>query len=220
MDDARYDAVIFDLDGTLTDPAPGIVGSFRHALAAVGRPAPEDQDLTWMIGPPIRANLVRYGLEEDLHEAAVDAYMARHSAVGLYDAVVHDGIAELLSDLRGAGRRIALATLKPVDQAEETLRHFGLDERFDVVGGRDPGALVDGKIDIVADVRRRLGGDAPVMIGDRAQDVDAGIANGLATVVVDWGYAEPGEFDATPPTHRVATVADLRTLLLGPPTTT
>jgi len=229
-----FDAVLFDLDGTLTDPEVGIVGSFRHALTTVGHPPADDADLRWMIGPPIRANLLDYGLPEHLHDDAVEAYRQRHLATGLYEATLHPGIVDLLVDLGTAGVDVAVATLKPPLQATRTLAHFGLDALVQVTAGAGPAALHDKRV-IVADALTRLGrgGGAGVdgrangrsdgrgaagrvaMVGDRAQDVDGGRFNGCTTVGVTWGFAPPGELEAAAPDHLVDTVADLRTLLLG-----
>ena len=211
-----FDAVLFDLDGTLTDPAVGITGSFRHALATVGHPVADDVDLTWMIGPSMRENLVRHGLPDDLHDAAIDAYRSRHTDVGLYDATLHAGTVELLDALVGAGVQVALATAKPVPQAVLTLEHFGIADRFTVVAGAGPDGRTVGKVSIVADALARLGAPArAAMVGDRLHDIEAGRANGCTTVGVEWGYAEPGEFDAVAPDHRVDSFEALAALLIG-----
>jgi phosphoglycolate phosphatase len=211
-----FDAVLFDLDGTLTDPASGITGSFRHALAAVGHPVADDLDLNWMIGPSLRENLVRHGLPVDLHDSAIDAYRTRHTEVGLYDARLHAGTVELLDALAGAGVAVALATAKPVPQAVRTLEHFGIADRFSVVAGATPDGHTIGKVGIVAEALGRLA--APrraAMVGDRRHDVEAGRANGCTTIAVEWGYAEPGELDAVQPDHRVDSFARLAALLIA-----
>jgi phosphoglycolate phosphatase len=211
-----FDAVLFDLDGTLTDPASGITGSFRHALATVGHPVADDVDLTWMIGPSMRENLVRHGLPADLHDSAIDAYRLRHTEIGLYDATLHAGTVELLDALIAAGIALALATAKPVPQAVRTLEHFGIADRFAVVAGATPDGHTVGKVGIVADALDRLGTPGrAAMIGDRRHDVEAGRANGCTTIAVTWGYAEAGELDAVAPDHRVDSFGGLAALLLG-----
>jgi phosphoglycolate phosphatase len=208
--------VLFDLDGTLTDPASGITGSFRHALAMVGHPVADDLDLTWMIGPSMRENLVRHGLPGDLHDSAIDAYRARHLEVGLYDATLHVGAVELLDTLVDAGIAVALATAKPVPQAIRTLEHFGIADRFSVVAGATADGHTIGKVGIVADALAQLGGPArSAMVGDRRHDVEAGRANGCTTIAVEWGYAEVGELDDVMPDHRIASFDALGALLTG-----
>lgn len=215
-------AVLFDLDGTLTDPAVGITSSFRHALATVGHPCDDDLDLTWMIGPALRDNFVRHGLPDHLHADAVVAFRARHTEIGLFEATLHPGVPELLDALRSEGLPLALATAKPVDQAHTTLEHFGIADRFDVVAG----ALLDGvqrsKSVIVADALAQLGFDVPLptptvaMVGDRLHDVHGGRDNGCLTVAVEWGYAEADELDTVAPDRRVTDVAELLGVLLEP----
>lgn len=209
------DAVLFDLDGTLTDPAEGLTASFRHALASVGHPVAEEIDLTWMIGPPIRHNLTRFGVAPDLHDAAVAAFRERHLEVGLFEATLVPGIVEVLETLTSWEVPLALATAKPVAQAHITLDHFGLSHLFAGVAGVTTDGHAVGKDVIVADARVQLGmvGDEKVvMVGDRVHDVDGGRANGCTTVAVSWGFAEPGEMDAAGPDHRVAAPVDLITL--------
>lgn len=210
-------AVLFDLDGTLTDPAVGITGSFRHALAHVGHPVADDLDLTWMIGPAMAHSLTRHGLPEELHDAAITAYRARHTEVGLFEATLVPGVVDVLDGLVADGVPLALATAKPVVQAEITLDHFGIADRFTVVAGGGSGAG-PGKDVIVADALAQLAdrGVDPrpaAMVGDRRHDVDGGRANGCTTVHVAWGFDEPGEIDAARPDHRAASPEDLLGLL-------
>ncbi len=217
------DAVLFDLDGTLTDPAVGIIGSFRHALAAVGHPAPGDVDLTWMIGPPLGHNFARYGLPEELHAPAVRAFRARHSEVGLFEATVIPGIENVLDSLVADGIPLGLATAKPVPQAHVTLDHFGLADRFAVVAGGNTYATGPSKADIVADALAQLGGPDPTrvaMVGDRRHDVAGGRAHGCLTVAVTWGYAETDEWAEIEPDHRVEDPAELLAVLRSLPAAT
>lgn len=212
----RYDFVLLDLDGTLTDPYEGITGSYRHALALAGYPVADDDDLRWAIGPEILTNLDRLGVPPSERDAVVAAYRERHLAVGLYQAVLIPGLARLLTELDRAGLRLALATAKPESQGIATLQHFGLDQHFTVMGGALEGRQAS-KAQIVADVLERLeiqDRTRAVMVGDRRHDVEAAHENGLAAVGVGWGFAAEGELAAAGADHIVATVADLRALLL------
>lgn len=176
----------------------------------------DDVDLSWMIGPSMAENFTRHGLPAPLHEAAVAAYRTRHTETGLYEADLLPGATDLLDRLVGADVPVALATAKPVNEAALTLAHFGIADRFAVVAGEVPGGPTHGKTTIVADALARLGAPArPVMIGDRRHDIDAGRLNGCTTIAVTWGYAEPGEFDACAPDHRVASFDELAALLLA-----
>lgn len=214
------DAVLFDLDGTLTDPVAGITASFRHALAAVGAPVTEEVDLTWIIGPPLQESLGRHGLPAHLHADAVAAYRDRHRTVGVFEARLHPGIPGLLDSLTGHGVRLGLATAKPLDQARTTLEHFGIAHHFLAVGAARADGAPRSKSEIVADALHQLGHRPPValpasvaMVGDRLHDVHGGRDNGCLTVAVEWGYAEPGELDAVAPDHRVSDVTALLALL-------
>lgn len=210
------DAVLFDLDGTLTDPAVGITTSFRHALEEVGYPVAADTDLTWMIGPPLRHNFASIGLPEHLHDAAAVAYRTRHTDVGLFEAALVDGIEDVLRGLVDDGVALALATMKPVDQAHTTLRHFGLDGYFGVVAGTIADGLPVPKAAVVKDALHQLEVTDPTrvaMVGDRHHDVDGGRENRCRTVGVTWGYAQEGELERTPPDHVVTTPDDLLRVL-------
>lgn len=209
---ALIDTVLFDLDGTLTDPEVGITASYRHALAAVGRPA-YDADLSWVIGPPLPENMRLLGVPEQDIPRAVDAYRRRHLAIGLYEAEVVPGIAELVSRLDAAGVRLALASAKPTELGELTLAHFGLAEHFTVVAGdTTPSSL--SKAEIIAGALERLGGPDPArvaMVGDRRHDIAGAAANGVTSVGVAWGFAADGELAGAD--HVVASVAELGRLL-------
>ena len=213
----RYDRVLFDLDGTLTDPLEGITGSYRYALALAGHPVADDVDLRWVVGPGVWANLDRLGVPPSQADAFVAIFRKRHLAVGLYQAVLVPGLASLVADLDQAGIRLALATAKPQDEGVATLRYFGLDRHFTVAGG-PPGGKRTTKGEVVASVLARLG-DADrtraVMVGDRRHDIDGAHENGLAAIGVGWGFAADGELVAAGADRIVATVAELRALLLG-----
>lgn len=214
------DAVLFDLDGTLTDPAVGITTSFRHALAAVGHPVDDDVDLTWMIGPPLLDNFHRQGLPEHLYAEATRAFRTRHTEIGLFEATLHDGVHEMLDHLVDLGITLGLATAKPLEQALITLEHFEIADRFAVVGAAVADGRPKSKAEIVAEALAELGHPTPLsdgvsvaMVGDRLHDVHGGRHNGCTTVAVEWGYAQPGELDDVEPDHRVTGVAELRSLL-------
>ena len=210
--------VLFDLDGTITDPVAGITASMRHALTEVGHPVDDATDLTWIVGPPLRENLVRLDVPAEHHDAAVASYRARHLDVGLYEATLVPGMVDVLEALLAAGRRLALATAKPEVQARMTLEHFGIDHCFEAVGCASLDGTRTSKAAIVADALDQLGADSgagTVMVGDRRHDVDGGRANGCVTVAVLWGYAEDHELDDCRPDHRAAVPADLLELLIG-----
>ena len=215
----RFDVVLFDLDGTLTDPEIGITTSYRYALAAVGRSVADDVDLSWMIGPPIGENLVLAGVTPQELPVAIDAYRRRHNPVGLFEAELVPGIPALLERLHGQGVRIALATGKPARDGRLTLEHFGLAPFFEVVAGNtDTGRLNKGEV--VADALRQLGDPDPsrvVMVGDRRHDIEGAAVNGIASIGVTWGFAIDGELAASHADVVVTSVDDLAGLLVRRP---
>ncbi|MGN6695265.1 MAG: HAD hydrolase-like protein, partial [Aquihabitans sp.] len=216
---AMLDAVLFDLDGTLTDPAEGITGAFRHAVASVGHPADDDADLTWIIGPSVRDNLDRFGLPGEHHDEVVRTFRAAMTEFGLFQATVIAGVTEVLASLHDAGVPVALATAKPTNQAEISLDHFELSPWFTVISGNTLGAPIS-KGQIMANALEQLGGPDPArvaMVGDRHHDVDGAHANGCIAVAVTWGYAEAGEMDIAKPHHVVDTPGELGELLLRLP---
>jgi phosphoglycolate phosphatase len=214
---ARRQLVIFDLDGTLTDSARGIVSSFRHALAEIGEPVPDDPDLAGLVvGPPMHQTLRGMGLGEKA-DAAIAAYRADYTARGWVLNEVFDEIPELLADLRAAGVRLAVATSKSEPIAKKILEHFGLDDYFEVIGGASPDGVRATKAQVVAHVLSQLDPvpEHVLMVGDRAHDVDGASRHGIDTVVVEWGYGG-GDFDGLAvkrPLGRVSTVAALREVL-------
>jgi phosphoglycolate phosphatase len=212
----RPQLVLFDLDGTLTDSAQGIVASFRHALGEVGAPIPDGDLTSRIVGPPMHHTLRSLGLGERV-DAAIAAYRADYTSRGWAMNRTFDGIPALLTDLKAAGVRLAVATSKAEPTAQRILAHFGLDGYFEVIAGASPDGTRAAKADVVASALARLEPlpDRVVMVGDRRHDVEGAAAHGIDTVVVGWGYgradfAEPGP---VPVLAHVDTVADLREAL-------
>ncbi|MGC7333727.1 HAD-IA family hydrolase [Mycobacteroides abscessus subsp. abscessus] len=184
--------VIFDLDGTLTDSAPGIVSSFRHALSHVGAPEPTGDIASRVVGPPMHITLGSMGLGERAD------YGERGWAVN----EMFDGIRDVLTRLREAGVPMVVATSKSEPIAARILEHFGLAEFFQVIAGASPDGVRSSKADVIKHALSQLDDVPPtgvVMVGDRVHDVEGAAAHGIGTVVVDWGYGatdfegDPGE---------------------------
>lgn len=219
--DSRPQVVIFDLDGTLTDSAPGVVASFTHALAAVGAAVPDADLAELVVGPPMHHTLAALGLGDRADEA-IAAYRADYTSRGWAINELYDGIAELLADLRAAGVRLAVATSKVEPTARRILEHFGIAGYFDVIAGASPDGARAAKADVLAHALAQLqpSGERVLMVGDRSHDVEGAAAHGLAAVVVGWGYggSDFAESDfagsqVAGPLIRVETVAELRGLL-------
>jgi phosphoglycolate phosphatase len=212
--------VIFDLDGTLTDSAEGIVASFLHALGHVGAAVPEGDLAAQIVGPPMDDTFRSMELGE-VAEEAIAAFRTEYAARGWAMNALFDGIEQLLADLRGAGVRLAVATSKLEPTARRILAHFGLDEHFEVIAGATPDGSRKTKIEVLAHALEQL---QPVptrvlMVGDRSHDVHGAAAYGIDTVVVGWGYGQAdfthsaaGDGTPTGVTH-AATIDELRRAL-------
>lgn len=190
-----YTHLLVDLDGTLTDPKPGIVASFQYALHELGCPVPPADDLLWVIGPPLRVSFPQAGVPADRVEGALEAYRLHYSAGAMFDAPVYAGIPEALTDLRGSGMTLILATSKPHVMARPILKHFGLDVHFHAVHGAELDGRNDDKGDLLAHIMAEEGVDPTraIMIGDRKFDILAARRHNIANIGVLWGYGGHAE---------------------------
>ncbi len=208
--------VIFDLDGTLTDSAEGIVASFLHALAHIGAPVPDGDLAAKIVGPPMDDTF--RSMELGGHaDRAIAAFRTEYHTRGWAVNTLFDGIEPLLADLRAAGVRLAVATSKLEPTARRILAHFGLDQHFEVIAG----AAADGsrrtKVEVLAHALDQLRPlpERVLMVGDRSHDVHGAAAHGIDTVVVGWGYGRgdfADGFSQTGVTH-AATIDELRRAL-------
>ena len=190
------DAIYFDLDGTLTDPKPGITRSIQYALQKLELPTiPTEDELTWCIGPPLRASFVRLLGAETSADLAVSYYRERFSDVGLYENGVYDGIGAVLTKLGAAGHRLFVATSKPHVFAERIIDHFGLRDHFERVFGSElDGTRVD-KSHLLEYALKQASVDPArtLMIGDRSHDMVGAKNNGMKGIGVLYGYGTRDE---------------------------
>lgn len=195
--------ILFDLDGTLTDPKIGITRCIRHALTELGHEPPDRDALEWCIGPPLRHSFgtLLDSTDNDLLEQAVRLYRQRFAEVGLFENHVYDGIPEALAELRRQGYRLFLATSKPRIFAEQILDHFALTGFFDTAHGSElDGSLTD-KPSLVRHILATEGlhPDQTMIIGDRKYDILGGKANGIRTGAVTYGYGTREELETERP---------------------
>jgi phosphoglycolate phosphatase len=186
-----FSHILFDLDGTLTDPKVGILGSIAHAMERLGRPLP-DADLTWCIGPPLHESFARLldSFDDDLLRSAIGFYRERFAVTGKFENTIYPGIPEMLADLVENGYVLLVATSKPTIFAGEIVEHFGLGSYFsDVYGSRLDGGLSD-KGELIAHIiaDRDLDPLDMLMIGDRRHDISGGLRNGVRAAGVAYGY--------------------------------
>lgn len=213
----RGDLVIFDLDGTLTDSAEGIVASFRHALVTIGAAVPDGDLASRIVGPPMHVTLQEMGLGHRA-DAAIAAYRADYLSRGWSMNRPFDGIPALLADLQSAGVRLAVATSKAEPTARRILSHFSLESRFEVIAGASVDGTRSSKTEVLAHALAQLAPLPPrvVMVGDRSHDVEGAAAHGIGTVVVGWGYGRDDFTDADRsggPLVHVTSVDGLREVL-------
>jgi phosphoglycolate phosphatase len=203
--------VLFDLDGTLVDSAPGIHASVRVAMAGFGLPEPTPQQLRAMVGPPLQEGFaVGFGLSGPDVDRAIAAYRAHYAAGAMLEAPPYPGVPELLATLRAAGTTLAVATSKPEPFAVAILEHVGLLGQFASVHGATLDGVVRHKDQVVAAaLARHPAGRAPVLVGDRAQDVLGAAAHGLPCIGAGWGPAEDGELERAGAAAIAATPADV-----------
>lgn len=205
--------IFFDLDGTLTDPKPGITRSIQYALRRLDRAVPTEDELTWCIGPPLHASLKTLLGTDELADEGLRLYRERFGDIGLYENEVYPGIDELLSALAGSGRRLFVATSKPTVYAERIVRHFGLDRHFERVFGSELGGTRADKTDLLGYALKEAKVDPrqAMMIGDRSHDMIGARNNGMAAAVgVLYGYGSREELLEAGAHHVCATPEGLR----------
>ncbi len=217
MTESRLTALV-DLDGTLTDPYPGISASILYALEKLDRPAADEPALRAAIGPPLEGTFAAMlGGDAVLAKQALGHYRERFGAVGLYENTVFDGIPESLATLQAAGVRMYLASSKPRVFCERILDHFDLTRFFDTVHGAELDGRLGEKAELISHVLATEAIDpaACVMIGDRRYDIEGARANGIKVAAVGWGYGTIAEFETFPPDVIVPQVSDLASVVLG-----
>ncbi|MEM9530191.1 MAG: HAD hydrolase-like protein [Pseudomonadota bacterium] len=188
--------VFFDLDGTLTDPAEGIVRCIEHALEGMAQPIPDGAVLKSLIGPPLRASFVDLVGDQDADEG-VRRYRERFGDVGWAENRVYDGIPETLKDLAAAGIRLYVATSKPQVFAERILEHFELAPYFDQIFGSELDGTRSRKEELLAYAKSAVGLAGPgIMVGDRRFDVEGALANQLLPVGVTYGFGSRAELES------------------------
>lgn len=189
------DTLLIDLDGTLVDPAAGIIASCRYAMERMGAPLDADADLRWIIGPPLRVTLARLLDGRGDVEAAVSHYRERYGAEGLFDAHAYPDMHAVLERKVRDGARLILCTSKARVFAERVVDHFGFAPLLSAVYGAELDGRFDDKGDLIAHLLAAEGVDPgeACMVGDRSHDVVAAARHGIPTIGVLWGYGSREE---------------------------
>lgn len=212
-----YTTILFDLDGTLTDPKEGITKSVQYALSEMGIDEPNLDKLLPFIGPPLVDSFKAfYNMSDEEALSALSSYRERFSKTGIYENAVIDGIPELLSKLKEKGKTIALATSKPIVYAKRILEHFKLAEYFDILTGAELDGTRNAKKDVIAEVLSQLPSNSiPVMVGDRRQDIFGAKSCGLPCIGVRFGYAEENELETAGADMIAENVDELYAMLIA-----
>jgi phosphoglycolate phosphatase len=190
-------ALIFDLDGTLTDPKPGIAACIQHAMKGLGHHAPDVDELRWCIGPPLKEAFAKLLNTADptVIDRALVLYRERFGTIGLFENAVYEDVPDTLQALRSLGYRTFVATSKPFVYAERIVRHFALAELFDKVYGSGLNGLRSDKGELIAHVMltENLSSAEVLMIGDREHDVIGAKKNDVGCIGVAYGYGTEEE---------------------------
>ncbi|MBQ3553692.1 MAG: HAD family hydrolase [Clostridia bacterium] len=215
---SKYQRIFIDLDGTLTDSGPGILNCVRYALSKFDITDAPEEVLRCFIGPPLTDAFSEYfGFSEEDAKTAVLYYRERYTDIGLFENTVYDGIPEMLSRLREAGKTLILATAKPEPFAKRILEHFGLDSYFDLMVGATFDGTRHNKIDVL---RHALSGvkDASikesVMVGDRSHDCLGAAHFGMDCIGVLYGYGSREELTEAGAKHLAKTPEDVCQIIL------
>lgn len=234
-----FQYILFDLDGTLTDPKVGITKSVQYALQAFGIEEPDLDKLEPFIGPPLKDSFMEfYGFDNEQTEIAVEKYRERFVVTGIFENDIYPGIAQMLANLHGSGKSLAIASSKPTELVERILEHFAIKEYFDVIVGSEMDGTRSRKEEVVEEALRRLVPQifadlsenteesrsqltsekalrkAIAMVGDRKFDIEGAKAFGLTGIGVAFGYAPEGELEQAGADNIVETVAELEQILM------
>ena len=205
--------ILFDLDGTLTDPFEGITRSIRYAVERMGGQAPDTEDLRWCIGPPLWDSFKVLLATEDKVELdrAVAYYRERYTVTGLFENSLIEGIPDLLTGLRKSGMILHVCTSKPHSYAGRIVEHFGLMEFFGKVYGSELDGTRSAKAELIAHIlsEENILPSQTVMVGDRKHDLVGANANEVAGIGVLWGYGSREELAAEHPVLIAETPGDI-----------
>ncbi len=215
----RYNAVIFDFDGTICDTGEGILKSVKYALDAYGYDTPEDyNELTCFIGPPLLITFQeKYGADPTTADELVKKFRERYTNKGLLESKLYDGIKELLEALKKENIKIGIASSKPQDYIEALLDHFDVKKYFDSICGVSFTADCESKANIITRCVKELevNGNEIIMVGDKKYDIEGAKANLIDSVGVMWGYGSKIEFVEAGAKFIADKIHDIYSIALG-----
>ena len=209
-----YKAILFDLDGTLTESGEGITKCVQYALEKLGKPESDLKKLEVFIGPPLMEQFMKYtGLDEETARRAVEYYRERYSTTGIFENRPYPGVEEMLQELKRKKYLLAVASSKPEYFVKQILDYFHLTEYFDEIVGSELNGSRTNKIEVIEETLRRLGLDKHreqvIMVGDKEHDVLGARAAGLECVAVSYGYGTAEELTAAQPLQTVSSTEEI-----------
>lgn len=194
-----FQSILFDLDGTLTDAAPGITNSVKYALSKFGIDETDDNKLRKFLGPPLISSFMEfYGFSKEKAQKAVEYCREYFVPHGIFENEVYSGIPKLLQKLKADGKTLIIATSKPETFAVQIAEHFEIDSYFDLIAGSNLDNTRSKKAQVIEYALKTLGildRAHAVMIGDREHDIKGAKKTGLRSIGVLYGYASPGELE-------------------------
>lgn len=210
-----YKAILFDLDGTLTESGEGITKSVQYALEKLGKPEPDLDKLRVFVGPPLLEQFMKYaGMDEETARQAVVYYRERYSVTGLYENSPYPGIGDMLKELQDKGYLLAVSSSKPEHFVLKVLEYFGLTGYFNEIVGSELDGSRTKKSEVIEETLRRLHmenhREQVLMIGDKEHDVLGARDAGLECVAVAYGYGTMEELTGAEPLKIVDSVDELR----------
>lgn len=214
----RYSAVIFDFDGTICDTGEGILKSAKYALEAFGYNAPDYEELTCFIGPPLLITFQeKFGADAARADELVKKFRERYTNKGVFESKLYDGIKELLISLKKDNIKIGIASSKPQEYIETLLDHFGIKSYFDVICGVTFTADCESKASIIARCQKELNiaGNECIMVGDKKYDIEGAKTNLIDSVGVLWGYGTKFEHIEAGAKFIIDKIEDIEAVALG-----
>ena len=209
--------ILFDLDGTLTNPYEGITKSVQYALSSFGIDE-KQENLKRFIGPPLTYSFKEYyGFDDESTAQAIKKYRERFSQKGIYENDLYEGIPELLDKLKKSGKEIILATSKPIEFSERIIEYFNLTKYFSFMAGSTLKGERDTKAQVIEYALSRMGItdlSQVVMIGDREHDIIGAKANNIESIGILYGFGDREEFEKVGAEYICDTIKDLEKILL------
>ncbi|MDE5670013.1 MAG: HAD family hydrolase [Eubacterium sp.] len=214
----KYEVILFDLDGTLTDSSTGIINSIIYALKKYDIMVEDTKTLGKFLGPPLHESFRNfYGFDEKKSMEAVSFYREYFSTKGLLENRVYDGIPQLLRELKDNGKRLILATSKPQEHTDRIMEHFGLAKYFEFIAGSNMDGTRSKKADVIGYALQQCkisDKSKTAMVGDRMHDIIGAKSVGIDSVGVEYGYGDYEELNNAGATYIAKTVDDLKAIFM------